>query len=143
MQDDIFRTGEFCIVNHASISSDAHKSRMSNRRMKRNLMAVYRALYEAYGPQHWWPAETPFEVMVGAILTQNTSWHNVEKAIRNLKEQGVLSPRRISALPKRRLCRLIRPAGYYNIKALRLKSFLDFFLKRYRGSVEIMSRNSL
>src|SRR5512147_898047 len=138
MQDDIFRTGEFCIVNHASISSDAHKSRMSNRRMKRNLMAVYRALYEAYGPQHWWPAETPFEVMVGAVLTQNTAWSNVEKAIASLKRERLMTPAGLNRTPGRRLAALIRPSGYYNIKARRLKNLAGFIRDRYSGSLRRM-----
>jgi endonuclease-3 related protein len=77
--------------------------------------------------------------MVGAILTQNTSWQNVEKAIRNLKKAGVLHPQRLLGLPQRRLAGLIRPAGYYNIKAERLKEFLNFFARDYRAQVRRMS----
>jgi len=81
--------------------------------------------------------------MVGAILTQNTSWLNVEKAIRNLKKRSVLSARKLFALPQRTLCRLIRPAGYYNIKTKRLKSFVGFFLRRYGGNISRLTRPSL
>jgi endonuclease-3 related protein len=90
------------------------------------LRAINRRLRAAFGPQHWWPADTPFEVMVGAILTQNTAWTNVEKAIANLKAERVLTPARLLALPHARLARLIRPAGYYNVKARRLASFIEW-----------------
>lgn len=111
--------------------------------MKGKLNKIYKRLYRHFGPQHWWPAQTPFEVMVGAILTQNTSWLNVEKAIRNLKKEKVLSARKLFALPDQTVCRLIRPAGYYNIKTKRLKSFLRFFLKKYKGAIKRMSPGCL
>jgi len=107
--------------------------------MKRRLNAFYQKLYAYFGPQHWWPADTPFEVMVGAILTQNTSWLNVEKAIANLKEYKLLKPDKLNRIAQQKLAALIRPAGYYNIKAKRLKEFLSFFLHSYRGSVKKMS----
>ncbi|MCI5126625.1 MAG: endonuclease III domain-containing protein, partial [Candidatus Electrothrix sp. AR5] len=84
------------------------------------LEEIYRRMLAHFGPQHWWPGETPFEVMVGAILTQNTSWQNVEKAIANLKGAGVLSLPALASLSTDELADLIRPAGYYNIKAGRL-----------------------
>jgi endonuclease-3 related protein len=86
------------------------------------LQDIYRRLMDAYGPQHWWPAESPFEVMVGAILTQSAAWANVEKAIAGLKEAGALEPEALRRLPLAELARLIRPCGYYNAKALKLKS---------------------
>jgi endonuclease-3 related protein len=107
--------------------------------MRRRLNAFYQKLYSYFGPQHWWPADTPFEVMVGAILTQNTSWLNVEKAIANLKEYKLLRPDKLNRIAQQKLAALIRPAGYYNIKAKRLKEFLSFFLHSYRGSVKKMS----
>ncbi len=107
------------------------------------LKDVFRRMKKAWGPQHWWPGETPFEVMVGAILTQNTAWTNVEKAIANLKGAGVLDPEKLRDLPHSTLATLIRPAGYYNIKAKRLRSFLDWFHERYEGSVERMFETSL
>ncbi|MBI5191032.1 MAG: endonuclease III domain-containing protein [Nitrospirae bacterium] len=98
-------------------------------------MSIYDALYAHYGPQHWWPGETPFEVMVGAILTQNTNWGNVEKAIANLKTAGALSAEAIHTMPDAELAELIRPSGYFNIKARRLKAFISYFMERYGGDV--------
>jgi endonuclease-3 related protein len=107
--------------------------------MRTALDSIYKKLYSYFGPQHWWPAESPFEVMAGAILTQNTNWSNVEKAINNLKEKKLLQPLKLYRLPKARLARLIKPAGYYNIKAGRLKEFLKFFFKFYQGNIGSMS----
>lgn len=81
---------------------------------------VYRLLINHYGPQHWWPADSPFEVMVGAVLTQNTAWTNVERAIHNLKQSGLLSPERIVAVTQDELAAQLIPSGYFNIKARRL-----------------------
>ena len=98
----------------------------------------YRALYRAWGPQHWWPAETPFEVIIGAYLTQNTSWTNVERAMENLRRARVLSVEGIRKLKLARLERLIQPSGYFRQKAKRLKTFISFLDDRYEGSVERM-----
>ena len=106
-------------------------------------MKIYRKLYEAYGPRHWWPGETSFEVMVGAILTQNTSWRNVERAIERLKGKGVLSPEGVHHLKKSELSRLIRSSGYYRIKADRLKSFIDFLFGQYDGDLKRMKKERL
>jgi len=111
--------------------------------MKSLLMRIYQILYQAYGPRHWWPGETPFEVMAGAILTQNTSWRNVEKAIQKLKGEGVLNPQRIHHLKKSQLAPLIKSSGYYRIKTDRLKSFVDFFFEEYDGKVKKMGREKL
>jgi endonuclease-3 related protein len=100
------------------------------------IRAFYEALASAYGPQQWWPAPTPFEVCVGAILTQNTSWGNVERALANLKRAGVLSPEALWGLPAEELAELIRPAGYYRLKAGRLRNFLDLVVNGYGGSIE-------
>ena len=108
---------------------------------RKQLMAMYRALFRAYGPQHWWPGDTPFEVMVGAVLTQNTAWINVEKAIKNLKRERLLSPARLRDVAPRRLALLIRPSGYFNIKAKRLVHLMDFLAGRYRGSLARMLRD--
>lgn len=108
--------------------------------MKRSLTAVYKKLYAYFGPQSWWPGDSPFEVMVGAILTQNTSWSAVEKAIANLKKNNLLFPRKLYRLARGKLALLIRPAGYYNIKAKRLRNFLKFFLNHYQGNAKKMSR---
>ena len=89
--------------------------------MRPGLKEIYKRLFDHFGPQYWWPADSEFEVMVGAILTQNTSWQNVEKAIANLKKHKVLTARKIYNLPHKKLSRLIRSSGYYNIKTKRLK----------------------
>ena len=88
------------------------------------LTEVYRRLFDAFGPQHWWPGESPFEVMVGAVLTQNTNWQNVERAIDNLREADLLDPHALYAVPVEELEELIRPAGYFRVKARRLRSLL-------------------
>lgn len=98
----------------------------------------FNALFTHFGPQHWWPGKTPFEVIVGAILTQNTSWANVEKAISNLRAGKLLSPRAISKVPLRTLQRLIRPSGYFRQKARKLKAFCEFLRTQYRGSLKKM-----
>jgi endonuclease-3 related protein len=106
-------------------------------------MKIYSKLYQTYGPRDWWPGETSFEVMVGAILTQNTSWRNVEKAIQKLKEKGVLNPKGIHHLKKSELAPLIKSSGYYRIKADRLKSFIDFLFEEYNGNIKKMGRERL
>ena len=104
------------------------------------LMAIYDKLYSFYGPQHWWPGDTPFEVAVGAILTQNTNWSNVEKAIGNLKEHKMLDARVIHQMPIDQLASIIRPSGYYNIKAQRLRAFIDYLVGSYGGSMARMKK---
>lgn len=106
--------------------------------MKRRLLSIYRKLHGRFGPQDWWPADTAFEVVVGAILTQNTAWSNVEKAIYNLKKSGRLTPKTLSNTNTATLARLIRPSGYYNIKARRLKNFVNFLNCRFNGSLRKM-----
>ena len=95
---------------------------------------------EAFGPQHWWPADTPFEVMVGAILTQNTSWKNVEKSINRLKEEGVLHPEGMQQLKTQDLASIIRSSGYFRIKAKRLKAYVNFMFEEFGGRIEKMRR---
>ncbi len=111
--------------------------------MKPELNRIYKKLYSYFGPQHWWPGDSPFEIIVGAILTQNTSWLNVEKAINNLKKHKVLAADKLYKLPPKRLALLIRTAGYYNIKAERLKNFLKFFLKHYQGLKGMLKSDTL
>jgi len=106
--------------------------------MKVKLQLIFKRLYTAFGPQHWWPGESAFEVMVGAILTQSTSWSNVEKAISNLKKKKLLDAAKLYSLPTGKLAGLIKSAGYYNIKAARLKSFLKFFVGRYGADIRRM-----
>ena len=106
--------------------------------MKDRLELIYRRLYSYFGAQDWWPASNSFEVIVGAILTQNTSWQNVEKAVTALKRETVLSPARIRDLSEDRLAEWIRPAGYYRLKARRLKAFIRFLYERYAGNLDRM-----
>lgn len=107
------------------------------------LVEIYHKLFQSFGPQHWWPGDTPFEIAVGAILTQNTTWGNVEKAIGNLKRQSALSAKVIHEMPVKRLAGLIRPAGYFNVKAKRLRSFIGFLVNGYRGSMKRMKDEDL
>jgi endonuclease-3 related protein len=109
----------------------------------RELMSVYRRLYKHYGDLHWWPGDTPLEVSVGAILTQNTAWTNVEKAIARLKAARSLSVRALGKTSDAKLARLIKPAGYFNVKARRLKSFIAFLNKIYGGSLKKMFRRTV
>jgi len=109
--------------------------------MKDHLRKIYLRLFDRFGPQSWWPGETPFEVAVGAILTQNTNWTNVEKAIANLKSHRCLSPGRIRMLSERKLAELIRPSGYFNQKARRLKDFVHHLEANYGGSMAAMARS--
>ncbi len=101
----------------------------------KSLKLCYNIMYKLYGPQHWWPAKTAFEVIIGAMLTQNTSWKNVEKAIANLRKNNKLTPKQLRDIDKNKLALLIKPCGYYNIKARRLKNFIDFLFKNYNGSL--------
>jgi endonuclease-3 related protein len=99
---------------------------------------IYRALLRAWGPQHWWPAASRFEVIAGAFLTQNTSWRNVELALQNLRRERALNVAAIRALPLEKLEALVRPAGYYRQKAARLKGFVDYLDRRHGGSLAMM-----
>ena len=102
------------------------------------LRGVYRRLLNHFGPQHWWPGESDFEVIVGAVLTQNTSWRNVERAIDQLRKANVLTLSAMVELPMEELAELIRSAGYYRLKARRLRNMLDFVTQRYGGSLDTM-----
>jgi endonuclease-3 related protein len=102
------------------------------------LMTAYERLYSAFGPQHWWPGESPFEIMVGAVLVQNTAWRNVERAIRNLHDACVIQPHALYALPVEELAELIRPAGYFQVKARRLSNLLKLVVEEYDGKLEEM-----
>jgi endonuclease-3 related protein len=90
------------------------------------LLTIYRQLLAHHGPQHWWPGDTAFEVMVGAILTQSAAWRNVEKAIANLKAAGAMSPQTLRQLPLPEIAHLVHPSGFYNAKAVKLKSLVDW-----------------
>ncbi len=103
---------------------------------------IYALLFERFGKRHWWPADSPFEVIVGAVLTQNTAWTNVEKAIANLKAAGVLSTDRLHSLAVAEVARLIRPSGFYNQKAKRLKAVVEYLMDRYKGSIDAMGEKN-
>jgi endonuclease III related protein len=100
------------------------------------LRRAYRLMHARFGHQKWWPGETPLEVCAGAILVQNTNWANVERALVNLKAAGVLEPRKLFALPERKLAQLIRPAGYFNVKTRRLRAFLRVLTGEFNGRLE-------
>ncbi len=111
--------------------------------MNKKINLLYTILLDHYGPQGWWPGDTPLEVAVGAILTQNTNWKNVALAIDRLKKAGLLTAQALHELPAAALAEYIRPAGYYNIKARRLKNFLDYLFDSYGGSMAAMAGASL
>jgi endonuclease-3 related protein len=100
---------------------------------------IYKTLYKTYGPQHWWPGETPFEIIIGAILTQNTNWRNASRAITNIKAAGLLDPLKLLQ-QRRRIPALIKTAGFYRIKANYLNAFLEYYLTTYDGKVEKMAQ---
>src|SRR3989338_1906971 len=113
---------------------------MSN---SKTLKRYYNKLLKTFGPQRWWPGDGPFEVMVGAVLTQNTNWGNVEKAINNLKQAGKLSAAAIHKMRQDQLAGLIRPSGYFNIKSTLLKSLIKWFVDRFDGEIEKMFSRGL
>ncbi len=117
--------------------TDGGTAHVSTRTGKR-LMEFYDAMLRRFGPQHWWPGETPLEVVVGAILTQNTAWSNVERAIANLRQAGCLDWARLRDIKPSALAELIRPAGYFNVKTQRLKSFVKWLWERYDGDLDRM-----
>ncbi len=104
------------------------------------LNQIYKLLLKAYGPQKWWPTESSLEVMVGAVLTQNTNWQGVERAIANLKRVNLLDPHKLKAIPTEELSRLIKPAGYFNLKARRLKNLIGMVVEAYGGDLTAMGQ---
>lgn len=119
------------------------KSKAGSEPKSLELRAYLAALYAAWGPQHWWPADSAFEVIAGTILTQNTAWTNVEKALKNLRDAGVLSLEGIREIRPEHLEQMIRPAGYFRQKASRLKGFIAWLDTAYEGSLEKMFRTDL
>jgi endonuclease-3 related protein len=109
----------------------------------RRLEAIWRALLRRFGPRRWWPARTPFEVVVGAVLTQNTSWKNVERAIENLRRARALSPRAIASAPRAKLEGWLRPSGYYRVKAMRLREVVRWLGPGANSRVDSLQRGSL
>ena len=112
-------------------------------RDRERLLDVFRRMSARYGPQRWWPGDTPFEVMVGAVLTQATSWTNVEKALANLKAADALSPSGIRSLDESDLARLIYPSGYYNAKARKLRALVDYLGRRFDDDLDAMAREEM
>lgn len=115
----------------------------SNHKLRRKkdsrlLVTIYEILYNSFGPQDWWPGDSPFEIMIGSILTQNTNWRNVSKAINNIKGARLLEPKKLLK-HKRMIPRLIRPSGFYKLKSQRLIGFLNYYIKNYQGSIDRMN----
>ncbi len=106
---------------------------------KERIRKTFKLLFNKFGPQFWWPGDTPFEIMVGAVLTQQTAWRNVEKAIKNLKAKNKLSPSEIYRISCAELAEIIKPAGFYNLKACRLKEFVKFFVEKYEADERKMA----
>ncbi len=128
-----------CDVSAVPFKSEMKKpSKTANR-----LMTIYQRLNDYFGNLNWWPGETPFEIAVGAILTQNTNWTNVEKAIANLKSANLLSCKRLLKENDDAVGELLRPSGYYNLKTKRLKAFLGFLESEYGGNMERMFEEGL
>lgn len=111
--------------------------------MKPVLEDFYRRMAAHYGPTGWWPGDTPFEIAVGAVLTQNTAWTNVEKAIANLKRERLLAPKAILEADDERLEAALRPSGYFRLKTKRLRSFCRHLADRYGGSMARMAKRPL
>ena len=116
---------------------------MRRKRTSRKLLNIYQKLYKAIGPRHWWPGDSPFEVIIGAILTQNTSWKNVETAIKALKEDNFLNPVKLLKVDESILANTIKSSGFFNIKAKRIKNFIRFLFENYQGSLEKMFSENL
>ncbi len=104
--------------------------------MRKRLLDIYGRLLDAFGPRHWWPGDSALEVMVGAVLTQNTAWRNVEKAIANMKGRGLMEMDALHAIGEEELAEVIRPAGFYRLKSKRLKALITDFHARYGGYIE-------
>lgn len=111
--------------------------------LKEKLLDLYRRLLDRFGPQGWWRGDTPFEVALGAILTQNTNWQNVSRVMAALKAAGELDPVILAEMPEAELASRFRPAGYYNLKAHRVKNFLDFLAARFENSMARMAQQDL
>jgi endonuclease-3 related protein len=128
------------LAPHASLAENAAAAPRPRRSPAHALDVFYRALHSSLGPQRWWPARTRFEVIVGAILTQNTTWTNVERAIALLRSERLLNAPAITRVPLRRLERLVRPSGYFRQKARKLKAFVAFLNAEFGGSLDRMFR---
>lgn len=123
-------------MKERSSSASCRLVRISRPKNRETLMAVFHKLLQHFGPRGWWPGETPFETCIGAILVQNTSWTNASMAIKNLKEESLLSPQTLYATSLDRLARAIRPAGFFNVKAKSVKVFVEFLCKEHGGELD-------
>ncbi|MBP8625220.1 MAG: hypothetical protein KBE27_02615 [Syntrophorhabdaceae bacterium] len=106
------------------------------RNTQERLLKIFHKLLDIFGKRHWWPGETPLEVIVGAVLTQNTTWKNVEKAINNMKNKGILNLDTLYFIDVKELSQIIRPAGYYNLKSIRLKNIVKVLYEKYNASID-------
>ncbi|MGM0444775.1 MAG: endonuclease III domain-containing protein [Bacillota bacterium] len=111
-----------------------------NYNVREGLETIYKQLFDHYGPQDWWPADSALEVIIGAILTQSVNWTNVEKAISNLKEADLISLKKLKEVKEKRLAELIKPSGYYNMKAKKLKSFVSYIDDNYNLNLNKLSK---
>lgn len=114
------------------------RAQFSNIPVSEGIKEIYERLYENFGPQDWWPGDTPFEIIVGAILTQAVNWRNVEMAIDNLQQADILHPRGIKYIEREKLAAFIKPTGYYNMKARKIKAFVNYFFENYQGDIDLM-----
>lgn len=135
--------GENILQNPRCVKKEVGQATQSRMNLRNELLEIYEKMDRHFGDLKWWPADGPFEVMVGAILTQNAAWANVEKAIAALKKRNLLNPESILGISDEYLADLIRPSGYYRLKASRLKSFVRFFTENYFGNVKIMQKEDL
>lgn len=103
---------------------------------KQRLLKIFNILLGSFGKRNWWPGETPLEIIVGAILTQNTSWKNVEKAIKNMKNEGILDVERLYEINPEKLSEIIRPSGFFNIKSKRLKNIINVIYNKHNATIE-------
>ena len=111
--------------------------------VQKRLLKIYDLLFEHFGPQSWWPGETKLEICVGAILTQNTAWSNVEKAISSLKKENYMELGRLKEIKTKKLASLIKSSGYFNVKAERLKSFINYFANHHKGNFKNLFKGKL
>lgn len=118
-----------------AINNGREKTTSLKHSTSQRLMEMFDLLLNHFGPQNWWPAENELEIMVGAVLTQNTNWKNVEKALGNLKEGNLLSLDALQSMPSTDLAERLRPAGYYNVKTTRLKNLINFIMGKYCGDI--------
>ncbi len=133
---------QYCIIMGLTGRFSHHVCSNMNQ-LRQNLLYIYQRLRAYFGPANWWPAETPLEVMVGAVLTQNSSWTNAEKAILALKRENLLTVAALQQVPLDHLARLVRSSGYYNQKAKKLKALINFIVDRYDSSVQLLATKPL